>query len=173
MTPITTLNPRELAVGDGLCSVAEIQRVFAQEVVNWKGVKYRHRGMTKNGCDCTGFIIGALRDLGYMAEYKLRMYPMDWNLHSGAGNYIVEELNKVGNEIPKNEAITGDILVFRFAKCLAHVGVYLDTNNGKFIHSLVSSKKCEYAILKNSMWTNRLETAFRLDPVKLRGFNRG
>lgn len=142
---------------------------FLQESLKWIGVKYRHRGMTKNGCDCTGLIIGALRNLGFMAGYALRMYPLDWNLHAGAGNYIMEELGKVSNEIPKQSAAAGDILMFRFGKCLAHVGVLIDPANGKFVHALLSSEKCCYAISKNSMWSARWEKTFRLDVDKLGG----
>lgn len=140
---------------------------FVEEALNWIGVKYRHRGMTKNGCDCTGMIIGMLRSLGFMKDYALRMYPIDWNLNSGAGNYIMEELGKVSYEIPKQSAAAGDILVFRFGKCMAHVGVMIDPANGKFVHALLTSKKCCFAILKNSVWSKSWEKTFRLDADKL------
>jgi cell wall-associated NlpC family hydrolase len=127
--------------------------------------------MTKLGCDCTGMIIGICRSLGYLGAYKLREYPPDWNMHSGRGNYIEEELNKVANEIPIKEMEEGDILIFYLFTCLAHVGILVNKDNGMFVHTLVTSKKCEYAIYKNSSWSSRFKKVYRLDPVKMERFH--
>ncbi len=151
---------------------ANLQLIFKNEAVKWAEakVRYLHRGFSKFGCDCTGLIIGIAREIGYLGKYDLRIYPPDWNLHSGAGNYIIEELEKVANEIPKNEIVEGDILIFRLAKCLAHVGILVNKDNGMFVHSLVTSKKCTYGILKNSGWGKRWEKAYRLDIEKMKRF---
>ena len=148
-----------------------LQETFKNISILWaeQKIKYLHRGMDKLGCDCTGLIIGICREMGYLGKYVLRQYPMDWNLHSGAGNYIIEELEKVANEIPKKETQAGDILVFHFAHCLAHVGILVDKNNGKFVHSLMGGK-CEFKILNNSGWFKRWEKSYRLNPVKMERF---
>lgn len=150
----------------------DLQKRFTNKALEWVGLKvpYLHRGVTKLGCDCTGLIIGIARDLGFLGKYELRMYPIDWNIHSGAGNYIIEELIKVADEIPKSSAVEGDILVFRFAKCLAHVGILVNRRNGKFIHSYVDSKKCCFGILNNSSIGKRWVKSFRLNTDKMRRF---
>ena len=150
-----------------------LQESFKQEAIKWAEahVKFVHRGVSKLGCDCTGLIIGICRSLGYLGAYKLRQYPPDWNKHTGRGNYIEEELKKVANEIPRRDMKEGDILIFYFYTCLAHVGVLINKKNGKFVHSLETSKRCEYAIYKNSSWSSRFKKVYRLDPVKMERFH--
>ncbi len=152
-----------------------IQERFIEQAIIWANnhVPYLHRGVTRFGCDCTGLIIGIARELGFMGEYKLRNYSPDWNKHSGAGNYIAEEIGKIANEIPKPQTENGDLVIIRFYKCLAHVGILIDKDNGKFVHSLDRSKRCEYGILKNSEWGRRWEKTFRFDEDKMRTFVNG
>ena len=146
-----------------------LQSVYAKEAIKWvqAKVRYRHRGTTMQGCDCTGLLIGIARAIGYLGKYVLRMYPRDWNLHSGAGNYVVEELNRVGNEISNNETGNGDILIFRFGKCLAHVGIVVNWEKRLFVHSFFSAGYCKYGVLKNSMWSKRWVKTYRLNREKM------
>ena len=151
---------------------ASLQLIFKEEAIKWAEahIRYLHRGFSKLGCDCTGLIIGIARSIGYLGKYDLRNYSPDWNLHSKAGNYIIEELEKVANEIPKSEIEEGDILVFSLGRCLAHVGILVKKDNGKFVHSLVSSKRCEYGILKNSGWGFRWKKVYRMNAEKMKRF---
>ena len=120
----------------------------------WKDLKvpYQHRGMTRYGCDCTGLIIGALKEMGYGKNYQLRIYPPDWNLHSGADNHIVEEISRVADRIERPGA--GDLVLFYFGRCIAHIGVIIE--NGLFIHCHRKSKRCVVSSLWNSPWTKRI-----------------
>lgn len=139
----------------------------------WKDLKvrYEHRGTSRNGCDCTGLIIGALKELGYLRDYKLRNYPPDWNLHAKADDYITKEISKVADEIAKAEDVTktnvdiGDLVLFYFGRCVAHVGVIIE--NGLFVHCHRSSKKCIVSSLWNSQWTKRISSFYRLNEAKL------
>jgi cell wall-associated NlpC family hydrolase len=150
----------------------ELQKQFKDEAIVWvkNSVRYVHRGTSKLGCDCTGLIIGIARSIGYLGNYKLRMYPIDWNLHSGAGNYIIEELERVANEIPVSETQEGDIIIFKFAKCYAHVGILINKDNGKFAHSHMKARRCEFGFAKDSGWSRRWKKSYRLDPNKMKGF---
>jgi cell wall-associated NlpC family hydrolase len=136
-------------------------------VKEWKdlGVKYEHRGTSRRGCDCTGLIIGALQEMGYMRDYKLRNYPLDWNLHAKADNHIVEEVEKVADEI--RIPSIGDLALFTFGKCVAHVGVVIE--NGLFIHCFVDGGKVKPSSLWNSRWTKRLFKFYRLNEDRLNG----
>jgi len=131
-------------------------------------VQYEHRGATRNGCDCTGLPIGALREMGYLKDYKIRSYPIQWNLHAKADNYIVEEISKVADEITKPDI--GDLVLFHFGKkrkCVAHVGVIIE--NGLFVHCHKTSRVCIVSSLWNSRWTKRISGFYRLNEVKLNG----
>lgn len=151
----------------------DFQKTIQDKANEWVGleVRYLHRGTSKTGCDCTGMIIGILNEMGFLSKYQRRNYPPDWNLHSGSGNYIVEELEKVAYEIPISDIMPGDILCFRFGKCIAHVGILLNKKNGVFAHCFVTSKKCCYGILRNSGFGSRFATAYRLDTDKMKRFS--
>lgn len=145
----------------------DIQAAFARLACEWAeaSVTYRHRGTTRNGCDCTGLLIGIARELGYLKKYKLRRYAIDWNLHAGAGDYITTELIKFGSAIPNGRAAPGDIAVMTFGKCRAHVGVIV-REDLLMVHSLKTNGRCKYDILKNSMWSRRwIETSCRRSSV--------
>ena len=146
----------------------ELRTQLCNIVKEWVGVQYEHRGTTRNGCDCTGLIIGALREIGYLKNYKLRKYPPDWNLHAFADNHIVEEVERVADKILEESDIdVGDLVLFYFGRCVAHIGVIIE--NGLFIHCHRKSKKCAPSSLWNSQWTKRIAGFYRLSEDKLNG----
>jgi len=136
---------------------------LAVEAKQWviDKVPYEHRGMTKKGCDCTGFLIGILQNLGYLTDFKMPYYPSDWNLHSGATERVINFLNKYGNEVDKNALQAGDILVFKFGRAECHTGIFLE--NYLFAHSYQSAQRCNYGVLKNSLWARRHTKTYRLN----------
>ena len=146
----------------------ELRIQLCDIVTEWKNLKvqYEHRGTSRNGCDCTGLVIGALREMGYLRNYKLRKYPPDWNLHAKADDYITEEVKKFADEV--KEPNVGDLILFHIGKCVAHVGVIIE--NGLFIHCFKKSKKCVASSLWNSRWTKRISSFYRLNKDKLNGF---
>jgi len=143
----------------------ELKIQLCNIVKEWKDLKvpYEHRGTSRNGCDCTGLIIGALRELGYLKNYKLRSYPPDWNLHAKADDYITEEINKVADKVANPDI--GDLVLFYIGRCVAHVGVIIE--NGLFIHCHKKSKTCIVSSLWNSQWTKRISGFYRLNWSKL------
>ena len=147
--------------------MSELGKQLAAEVIKFVEAKvpYEHRGTTMFGCDCTGMIIGGMKNLGHFKNYKLRQYPKDWNLHAGAGDNIREELSRFAIEIPKKEITVGDIPIFAFARCYAHAGVLI---SGKtFAHCYVAAGKCEYASLEKGQWASRWVSTYRFDEAKL------
>jgi cell wall-associated NlpC family hydrolase len=129
-------------------------------------VPYEHRGMSRNGCDCTGLLVGILQELGFLKDFVLRDYPADWNMHSGADNYVIEELSKYGDEIPKSQATIGDVPVMTFGKCPAHAGIII-SGDLVFVHSLITNGFVRKSLLKNSKWSARWLTTFRMAVGKI------
>lgn len=148
-----------------------LQQQFAELAIEWARLKvpYQHRGTTRNGCDCTGLLIGIARELGYLKNYELRNYPPDWNLHNGAGNQVIEELKKFGNKIPKSRAGIGDVVVMNFGKCPAHAGIIVNYSM-MMVHALSTNRCCAFGKLRNSMWSSRWRYTFRLDENKLKAY---
>ncbi len=139
---------------------------LVQQVLQWVGVPYQHRGLTRAGCDCTGLLIGCVQELGYAPNYQLRYYPRDWNLHAMADDYIRQELAAVAAPTPI--AQPGDILLFRFGKCVAHSAILVRAKT--FLHAHTRAGKVEYGSLLTVQWAKRLAEVWRLDPEKLEAY---
>ena len=144
----------------------DLNQQICKAVKRWKilEVPYEHRGFSRNGCDCTGLIIGVLKEMGYIKSYRPRSYSLDWNLHSGADNYIVDVISKVTDEIKNPKP--GDAVLFYFGRCVAHAGVVIE--NGLFVHCNKLSKKCRASSLWNSPWTKRIFSFYRFNESKLK-----
>lgn len=139
---------------------------FAENIVTWIGVPYLHRGTTRRGVDCTGLIIGSMKELSFISDYALRQYPHDWNIHGGAGDFIREEIGAIANEIsPKTSAEKGDLVLFRFGKCAAHIGVY--QGGDMFVHSIFGAHCVRWGRLKSSKWMSRWIHTYRIDVNKV------
>lgn len=139
---------------------------LAHQVTEWVGVPYLHRGTTRRGCDCTGLLIGAIKEIYPTLNYPLRYYPRDWNLHAMAGDYIREELSKVANPLEQT-AGPGDLILFHFGRCVAHCGVL---SGPAFVHSHGGARKVTYGSLRTPKWARRVAEYWRMDMRKLEQF---
>ena len=144
---------------------------FAMQATDWLGVPYQHRGTTRGGCDCTGLLIGVARELGFLKNYQIRKYPVDWNLHSMADDYIAGELNRLTVEIPKNQADTGDIIIMHFGRCISHCGILVDREKMLMVHSYRTSNKVTKGLLRNSKYARHWVRTFRIDAEKISTFS--
>lgn len=143
-----------------------IAQQLAAKAEEWERLRvpYVHRGTRRTGCDCTGLIIGCLQELGFMQNYRLRIYPHDWNLHAAAGDYIQQEIGAVADCIQTTPR-RGDIVLFFFGKCVAHAGIMLKP--GVFAHCHAGEKRVRRALLRTPKWANRLAAVWRLSDSKL------
>lgn len=141
---------------------------FARRAQEWARLRvpYVHRGLTREGCDCTGLLIGILKEMGYLPRYKLRYYPKDWNLHAMADDHIQQEIGAGADPITGGSPRRGDILLFHFGKCVAHAGI-LTRRYGAFVHSHAGAGRCEVATLRMGKWASRHAATWRLNPEKL------
>lgn len=93
-----------------------------QELVDktreYLGVPFLHRGRSKNGVDCGGLIITALKDLGYTTE-DMSIYgrePVDDSLRQFL-------LRNLGEPIDINKVKPGDVALIRFTRRPHHVAL--------------------------------------------------
>lgn len=97
-----------------------LSRVFMSQYKEWRGVKYKYGGNSKKGIDCSAFI-----QRTFKSKLNIKIPRTTW--------YQA----KVGKQVPKAKAKTGDLVFFRTGRKSRHVGIYLE--DGKFLH--VSQKK--------------------------------
>ncbi len=135
---------------------------FALKAITWLNVPYQHRGITRNGCDCTGLIIGAAQEVGLLKDYKLRKYPIDWNIHQ-VDNHIEQQLKIYGFEVPNNKIENGDIVLMHFGRNISHCGIMVNVKKMMMIHCYRTVKKVTFGILRNSKWSARWQKTYRLN----------
>lgn len=100
----------------------------------WRGVKYREGGMSKQGVDCSGFVHLAFKN----------------KLHKNIPR-TTELMSKNGKTVRRKNIRPGDIVFFKTGWKVRHVGIYV--GNGKFIHAS-SSRGVTESKLNNPYWAD-------------------
>ena len=99
-------------------------------------------GLSKDGIDCSGFVYTTFRS-------KLGInIPRSTALQS-----------KIGSNVSKNKLRTGDLVFFKTATKVRHVGIYIENN--KFLHAS-TSKGVMISKLDNVYWKSKYWKSKRL-----------
>jgi len=98
---------------------SENQKLIAF-VADWMGTPYRYGGSSKNGTDCSGFILMLYREV-YGIDLARSSYDIARN----------------SQKIKKHQLKEGDLVFFKTSgNRISHVGIYL--SNNKFAHASTS-----------------------------------
>ena len=118
---------------------------FVRVAMRYAGTPYVWGGESRNGFDCSGFIIVVMRDLGY------RALP-----HSAA-----EQFN-YGTPIAQELLKPGDIVFFKntYKRGVSHVGIYLGRR--RFINAAGTGKGTIVSGLDDPYWAEHYAGARRL-----------
>jgi cell wall-associated NlpC family hydrolase len=134
-----------------------------------EGVPYVHRGTSRSGCDCTGLVIGIFRELGFLTRFELPEYPVDWNLHAGACDRILEYLDRGFDRVTPSRSAAGDIAVMFFGRCPAHVGILVAAD--MMVHCFRDAGSVRFARMIASPWSARWRYTYRVNEEKLRAMD--
>ena len=93
-----------------------VKQVLYAQYDQWKAVKYRAGGLSKDGVDCSGFVY-----LTYDARFGIKL-PRSTD----------EQVN-TGTTIDQRDLTAGDLVFFKTGKSIRHVGIYIE--DGKFMHA--------------------------------------
>lgn len=93
-----------------------VNKNFSNFYKEWKGVKYKYGGNSKNGIDCSAFIQRA-----YKKTLNIKI-PRTTLLQS-----------KIGKNVKKSNLELGDLVFFKTGKNSRHVGIYIE--DGEFMHA--------------------------------------
>lgn len=144
---------------------SELRKRVVEVAREWKDVPYKHRGMTKKGCDCGGLIIGILQQMGFLKKFKLSFYRKDWNIHRSDNNALMEHLKKYAFEISNSKLEPGDCIVFKFGQRGSHLGVYLGKT--QFLHVHEAAGSCTIDRVNQKAWSTRIKSIYRFNIEKL------
>jgi len=123
--------------------ITNIKQALYAQLSEWKSVKYRFGGLSKNGIDCSGLVYLTFRD-----------------------NFNIELPRTTKQQVLSGETVddqedlkAGDLVFFKTGIWQRHVGIYLEQK--KFLH--VSTKKgVSISRLDNSYWRKRYWQAIRV-----------
>lgn len=102
---------------------------------SWLGTPHRMGGMTKQGVDCSGFVLNVYKDV-----YGIKL-PR-----------TAAQMSQTVRKINRNEMKEGDLIFFaRGTSKPHHVGIYLKDNN--FVHTS-TSRGVTISNLEDKYWAN-------------------
>jgi NlpC/P60 family putative phage cell wall peptidase len=129
----------------------------------WAGTPYHHQASTKHvGTDCLGLVRGVWRELYGREPARVPGYSRDWAEASGRET-LYDAACKHFIEIPKQDATSGDVLLFRWREGMAakHVGILLARQ--RLIHAIEGIPVTE--IKMTPWWWRHTAAAFRFPDV--------
>lgn len=107
------------------------------EAKTWVGTKYKHYSSVKGaGVDCGLFIMKVYENIGLIKFKQPSFYPLDWAYHNPVGEVFKDIVEEYCDEITKEEVDIGDIILYKFGKCLSHASIVIEDN--KIIHSEIN-----------------------------------
>jgi cell wall-associated NlpC family hydrolase len=100
------------------------RELVVAEALSWRGTKYHHRASVKGeGVDCAQFLVRVYGDLQLIPAITIGEYSPQWFLHQGEEKYL-EWVERYCHQV--EEALPGDIALYRMGRCLAHGAIILD-----------------------------------------------
>lgn len=106
--------------------VAERAR-FVSVARSWANVKYADHGDTRAGCDCAGFLKGALIEAGFLEDFKLPYYhPQQWLHRNYEDRTYLGIVESIANEIVEKDVASGDLVMYLIVRSWTHGGVVVN-----------------------------------------------
>lgn len=124
----------------------ERDRLLRAEADRWAGAPYRLGGTDARGIDCSALVQSIYR----------QAFDMDVPR-------TTERQVLIGEAVPRQELVTGDLVFFRPTRQTRHVGIYL--GDGEFLHA---SRSIGVAVssLADPYWSARYWTTRRVLPLE-------
>lgn len=111
---------------------SQVKQVLYAQFEQWKAVKYKAGGMSRDGVDCSGFVY-----LTFNSRLGIEL-PRSTDQQVG-----------VGQTIQQRDLIPGDLVFFKTGQATRHVGIYLE--DGKFVH-VSTDKGVMISRLSDTYW---------------------
>ncbi len=140
MGPTLTPAPAPL----NLSNADWVKQTLYTQYEQWKTVKYKSGGMSRDGVDCSGFV-----SLTYDSQLGIKL-PRSTD----------EQVN-IGVAVTQPELVPGDLVFFKTGRNTRHVGIYLE--DGKFLHAS-TEKGVMISRLDDQYWTKTYWKSVRVSP---------
>ncbi len=148
-----------------------LRRRVVREARSWIGTPYVHQASVKmQGADCLGLVRGVWRKCIGDEPQKTPEYTPDWGEVS-QDETMMTAAQKWFLPISRQEALAGDIILFRWRKTtiVKHVGILTSPlrQTPHFIHAYEKSGVVETTL--GSHWKSRIVACFRFPSLNSSG----
>lgn len=134
-----------------------IRKQIINEARKYLGTPFHHQGRVKgSGVDCIGLVTGVAKILG-LSDYDNTVYSRHPD-----GAMLMGELEKHLEQIPIENAVPGDILVFRIRKYPQHLALMTDVG-------MIHTNQKIGRVVENHLdarWKKRIYAAFKFPGVR-------
>lgn len=114
-------------MGSNLCTAKTLneRKKIVDEARSWLGTPYHGNADVKGaGVDCGMLLVRVFVDVGLVADFDPRPYPMQWSMHQSQERYL-ELVLKLAKEI-SGPPLPGDVALFKFGKGWAHGSIVVN-----------------------------------------------
>lgn len=108
-----------------------------EEAKTWLNTPYHSGAKLKGvGVDCGQLLIAVYENVGVLnpGECEPGYYSPEWHLHRSEEKYL-SWVQKYSDRVENNPK-PGDIVLFKFGRCVSHGGIYIGDN--KIIHAYIN-----------------------------------
>lgn len=127
---------------DNKIQTTTIEEKLRTAAADWYGTPYRYGGLSRNGIDCSGFVMSIYRDVLNID------IPRTTALQSS-----------FGKKVSRSQLEPGDLVMFKTGWGKRHSGIYL--GNGDFVHAS-SSRGVMISSINSNYWNKAYWMARRV-----------
>ncbi len=121
----------------------QMRQRLVDEARTWVGTPFQHMQCLKShGVDCCQIVGGVGMAVGLLTREQVKSVPyysLQTHLHRSDSVLLTTLLSLGFTEVPKESVLPGDVLLFQYARAIAHSGIYLGGN--LFVHAPSSGIK--------------------------------
>ena len=133
----------------------------------WLGTPFHHQARLKSkGCDCLGLIVGVVDELELKDKFGQPLSGYDEVTYSKEpnGEYLMQKLTELLDEVPITEAQAGDLALFTVRDNPQHMAFLTNYESTLgMIHSYAPARRVVEHRLDDD-WKSRLVKVFRWQP---------
>lgn len=110
--------------------------------LGWLGTPFHDNACVKGaGVDCAMLIKSSFEEAGVITPADVAQYSAQWALHQNDQLFLAEVL-KHAIEIDESSAKPGDIVLYKFGRCLSHGAIVIEPGWPQIVHAF----KQEYLV---------------------------
>lgn len=137
---------------------------IVEQARTWIGTRFHHQARLKKvGCDCLGLVVGVVDELDLKDKNGVKLATYDEVSYSKEpdGEYLMQKLLGVLDEIPLEEMRAGDLALFKVKENPQHLAILTDYEGGiGMIHSFAPARRVVEHRLDDD-WRARIVKVFR------------